>query len=93
VVVAESHSQPQTSHFGGSPEKGRIVLQFPQDRFMVRVLPAPPVVTRILSQKGIQSRAWYSGLPLPPPEGTVPNQSIATKTASTSSSYAPVCAR
>jgi len=29
----ELYTQPQTSHFGGSPVNHRIVLQFPQDRF------------------------------------------------------------
>jgi hypothetical protein len=37
----ESRSQPQTSHFGGSPENGPIALQLSQGIFMVLVLDAP----------------------------------------------------
>lgn len=37
-VDSVPHTQPQTSHFGGSPEKGRIALHLPQDRFMVEAL-------------------------------------------------------
>jgi len=34
------HSQPQTSHFSGSPEKVRIALQLEQGKFMAFV-PGP----------------------------------------------------
>jgi hypothetical protein len=36
AVLAGENSQPQTSHFGGAPENGRMALQFPQDRFIYR---------------------------------------------------------